>query len=1251
MGNQKSVEQKPSKQRDFGITKPQLKEVIVKEQPPEDTSENFKPGEDIVIKCPLDEMVKQFFESEMIVWHDPSVDFGQNQQYRQRLEKFCEVKTFTEWERASAFLLKVRKTCHVITSGTNGDLLVKEINSRNNVSRIYVFCENKDYHSNWAKNYQKVVCVKTDILDILSQIEQNLLELDKKRAFRTNFPAFAPIFNDSDKSEMNSLHLFLKVIPSFKNRKQAKSDVVALARAIYSDPRDLGWIEDFEKAYNEYKKEDILNRYTQPSFLYKIVNNCLRVATCDSIQYSRLLLKDIEEAIREQYQEKSKHFNGLLYRGTYLSEEEWSNLKANLNQEIEMHGFLSTSKDKNTAVQFIQNDLVKRALITIVVPKGPNEEEQGFADVEEFSYFPGEKEILFNVRSRFTVLEAEDEYSKDFPCRHLVLLYGAQGFRKFITEQNPIQEVSFADLKNVPCSTCQALTSEISSTEMFFLSLTTDISDRMYYCKKCLFESLEVNNGPFLCLSRGNGEEGALSYTVQMEGCVMRYPPKKDLQIPLYGYRCNKCQSKKARLYFKCTECSETWCEDCGENASSCIANRHGVVLETSPFSLWHNKMSEKELNHLKFQNSLTEGTEIFQQADMFFKSHQYEKAAKYFSIYIQQNKENENNVTFGIAYNNIGNAYKNQGQYKKALECHLKALQILRRVCGDDDPYVGLSYNNIGSIYYSQGQYSSAIEYHSKALELERSVYGDKNPNAAIMYGNIGSVYQSQGEYNKALEYYSKALEIERSTFGDNHPAVAASKINVGNIFCKQGKFEKAREHYSKALEIQKSIYGNNHPDVARSYNSLANVYDEQGEYKKALACYSEALEIRKSVYGDDHPDVATSYCFIGSAYDTQGEYNKAIEYHSKALEIRKSVHGENHPGVASAYAFIGSAFNNQGEYKKALEYFSKALEIKRSVLGDNHPEVASSYCNLGTVHDSLGEFKRAFECHSKAVEIQKSVFGESHPDVAISYNNIGCFYQSQAEYPKALEYHSKALAIRKTVYGDNHPCVANSYSNLGRVYESQREEKKALEYFSKALEIQKSALGDNHPEVATSSINIGNIYCRQEQYKKALEYYSKALEVRKLVHKGNHPEVATSYNNIGRVYDCQGEYKKALEYHLKALEIEKSVYGDSHPDVAISYNNIGSVYDNQGKYEKALEYYFKAVKIKSKVYGDDHPEVAISCDNIGVAYFKRGEPEKALEYFHKALKIFRLVYGDDHPQVESSYKNIEIASSRKGR
>jgi len=662
---------------------------------------NTASNEDIIVKCSLEEMIKSFFKDYVIVWHDPALNSQENQHSLRQLKKFCQVFTFTECQKASIFVKETQEICHVVTSGTNGELLAKEISLAQSVSNIYVFCRNRDFHLSWARNYQKVSCVETKIENVLTEIKQNLLYWYKeKSSLKLNLPAFAPIFNDSDKSEMNNLHRYLKVIPNFKNRFQAKEDFVNLSKGIYTDPDNTKFIANFEKYYNEYNKTQTLRWYTRESFLYKVTNNCLRIATSDSIQYCRLLLKDIEQAIKEQYKTKSKNFHRLLHRGSYLSLEEWSSLKENIGREIEMHGFLSVSKDKNIALQFFRQNPSKMVLITIIVPKGPNEEEQGFAEMEEYSLYPMEKEILFNVRSRFTVLETEDEYSEELPYRHLVLLYGAQGFRRHIAEQSPAIEVTIPNINNISCAYCEASAQKMSG-KYFFVSITEgrQKDNAVYYsCSKCIDNNNASEATPFLCVpltAEINTTPTPAPTTIKVKGCFLASGSNN---IPMYGYQCSKCQAKKLKSYLTCTDCGEKekrWCKNCFEEAPpQCLESQHHLILESSPLLFWCFPMSESELNHLKYQNkSITNNSadEVFQQAEMYFANHKYEKAIEFYTLYIQQKGTRKNDPWLAMSYKNIGAVYNDKGEYDKALEYYFKAHDIFKAVYGEKSDFLPL--------------------------------------------------------------------------------------------------------------------------------------------------------------------------------------------------------------------------------------------------------------------------------------------------------------------------------------------------------------------------------------------------------------------------------------------------------------------------------------------------------------------------------------------------------------------------------
>ena len=102
-----------------------------------------------------------------------------------------------------------------------------------------------------------------------------------------------------------------------------------------------------------------------------------------------------------------------------------------------MHGFLSVSKNRETALQFHGGD-ERKIFITIIVPGQLQNCTQSFAEIKDYSDFAGEEEVLFNVMSQFKILKCLDDDVADeqlgIKARHLVLLFGNQAIKCHLKE-------------------------------------------------------------------------------------------------------------------------------------------------------------------------------------------------------------------------------------------------------------------------------------------------------------------------------------------------------------------------------------------------------------------------------------------------------------------------------------------------------------------------------------------------------------------------------------------------------------------------------------------------------------------------------------------------------------------------------------------------------------------------------------------------------------------------------------------------
>ena len=116
-----------------------------------------------------------------------------------------------------------------------------------------------------------------------------------------------------------------------------------------------------------------------------------------------------------------------------------------------------------------------------------------------------------------------------------------------------------------------------------------------------------------------------------------------------------------------------------------------------------------------------------------------------------------KNKKWIATAYNLIGVALKNEGNFPKALEYQLKSATINEEI--GEKKALSACYNSIGVIYYNQANYPKALEYYLKSLAICEEINNTKG--IGNCYTNIGLVYKEQLNYTKALDYYFKDLNF----------------------------------------------------------------------------------------------------------------------------------------------------------------------------------------------------------------------------------------------------------------------------------------------------------------------------------------------------------------------------------------------------------------------------------------------------------------------------------------------------------
>jgi len=158
-----------------------------------------------------------------------------------------------------------------------------------------------------------------------------------------------------------------------------------------------------------------------------------------------------------------------------------------------------------------------------------------------------------------------------------------------------------------------------------------------------------------------------------------------------------------------------------------------------------------------------------------------------------------------GVHLGNLGLAYADLSDARKAIEYYEQSLAILREI--GDRRGEGYALGNLGNAYAALGDACKAIEYCEQALAIAHEIEDRRSEGNAL--GNLGLAYAALGDARKAIDYYEQALAIDRE-IGDRR-GEALTSWNLGLAYEKSGDLKRAAEMMQICVDYEREI---GHPD-----------------------------------------------------------------------------------------------------------------------------------------------------------------------------------------------------------------------------------------------------------------------------------------------------------------------------------------------------------------------------------------------------------------------------------------------------
>ena len=184
-----------------------------------------------------------------------------------------------------------------------------------------------------------------------------------------------------------------------------------------------------------------------------------------------------------------------------------------------------------------------------------------------------------------------------------------------------------------------------------------------------------------------------------------------------------------------------------------------------------------------------------------------------------------------------IGKTYEDLGLYPEA-ERHMgRALDLRRRVLGEEDAEPSDEHERYGELYIKEAKYEQADGLLTKSLETARRSLGEQHPQTLTIMSGLGRLYMLQGKHSQAEPLYIKVLDGRRRVLGEQHPDTLTSMDDLASLYWRQGKYAQAEPVRTKVVELQRRVLGEEHPETLTSMNNLALLSSYQGKYAEAEA------------------------------------------------------------------------------------------------------------------------------------------------------------------------------------------------------------------------------------------------------------------------------------------------------------------------------------------------------------------------------------------------------------------------------
>lgn len=283
-------------------------------------------------------------------------------------------------------------------------------------------------------------------------------------------------------------------------------------------------------------------------------------------------------------------------------------------------------------------------------------------------------------------------------------------------------------------------------------------------------------------------------------------------------------------------------------------------------------------------------------------------------------------------------------------------------------------------------GEYHRAVAHAEKALDLNRRLRGDDHLETAKAWGNLSVMRRFDGDIEAAVDAAREALRIFQLEANRGDPGLTLAHYNLGIYLQEAGDPAGAEPHLEEALSLTEATPTPDSLEIAGKCHGLAILRLETGDVERARPLEVRALAIRERLLRPDDYRLSQSLTTMANIVRAEDRLHEALPLYERALTVAEAAFGPDNPGVLSALLNLSNAMLLSGDATRAEALARRHLNVVRTAIGVGHPLEADGLEALSAVLLARKEFEGAARASETALAIRTQTLGAEHPSTAFA-------------------------------------------------------------------------------------------------------------------------------------------------------------------------------------------------------------------------------------------------------------------------